>query len=102
MRWPSAVFYNGKLLAASSVANLRLNDLGELHLYLCHFVFFFMFDLLIEGVNSNKYTSEVFVLIDTAEVERKHESILKKSFLNRAEAVLVKEHLDRLIGKSKD
>ena len=61
-----------------------------------------MFSLLLEGVNSNKYTSEVFVLIDTAEVERKHESILKKSFLNRAEAVLVKEHLDRLIGKSKD
>ena len=61
-----------------------------------------MFNLHIEGVNSNKYTSEVFVLIDTAEVERKHESILKKSFLNRAEAVLVKEHLDRLIGKSKD
>ena len=33
MRWPSAVFYNGKLLAASSVANLRLNDLGKMHLY---------------------------------------------------------------------
>ena len=28
MRWPSGVFYNGKLEAAPSVANQRLEDLG--------------------------------------------------------------------------
>ena len=29
MRWPSAVFYRGELKAAPSIANLKLNDLGE-------------------------------------------------------------------------
>ena len=29
MRWPSAQFYQGKLIAAPSVANLSLSDLGN-------------------------------------------------------------------------
>ena len=30
MRWPSAQFYAGKLIAAPSVANLSLSDLGKI------------------------------------------------------------------------
>ena len=29
MRWPSTQFYAGKLIAAPSVANLTLSDLGK-------------------------------------------------------------------------
>ena len=30
MRWPSAQFYKGELMAAPSVANLSLSDLGKI------------------------------------------------------------------------
>ena len=59
---------------------------------------FTLVSYFVDGVKSNKYTKEVLILVDTAEVERKHESNQKKSFINKCEAVLVQEHLQKLIG----
>ena len=80
MRWPSARFYQGKLIAAPSVANWSLSDL--------------------DSVSETPETKEVLYFIDTAKItENKYEKRNNKSFKNEVEAVLVIEHLMKLQSK---
>lgn len=79
MRWPSAQFYAGKLIAAPSVANLSLSDL--------------------DSVRETEETKSVLYLVDTAKITaEKYEKKNNKSYLNEIEAVLVIDHLRKLLG----
>ena len=80
MRWPSARFYKGKLIADPSVANCLLSDL--------------------DPVTETQETKEVLYLIDTAKItDNKYEARNNKTFYNTVEAIFVIEHLKKLLGK---
>ena len=80
MRWPSAKFYKGQLIADSSVANCFLSDL--------------------DSVKETQETREVLYLIDTAKItDNKYEIKNNKTFYNKVEAIFVIEHLMKLLGK---
>ena len=80
MRWPSARFYKGKLIADPSVANCLLSDL--------------------DSVTETQETKEVLYLIDTAKItDNKYESRNNKTFYNKVEAIFVIEHLMKLLSK---
>ena len=78
MRWPSAKFYQGQLIAAPSVANCSLSDL----------------DL----VDVTEETRSILHLVDTSKIKGgKYEKKNNKSFLNEVEASLVIGHLRKLV-----
>ena len=80
MRWPSIRFYQGKLIAAPSVSNWSLSDLNS--------------------VSETPETKEVLYFIDTAKITgTKYEKRNNKSFKNEVEAILVIEHLKKLLSK---
>ena len=80
MRWPSAKFYKGQLIADSSVENSLLSDL--------------------HSVIETQETREVLYFIDTAKItENKYEIKNNKTFYNKVEAIFVIEHLMKLLGK---
>ena len=80
MRWPSAKFYKGQLIADPSVENSLLSDL--------------------DSVTETQETREVLYFIDTAKItENKYEIKNNKTFYNKVEAIFVIEHLMKLLGK---
>ena len=80
MRWPSARFYKGQLIADPSVAHCLLSDL--------------------DSVTETQETKEVLYLIDTAKItDNKYEARNNKTFYNTVEAIFVIEHLKKLLGK---
>ena len=80
MRWPSAKFYKGQLIAAPSVANCSLSDM--------------------DSVDATEETRSILYLVDTAKITReKYEKKNNKSFLNEVEASIVIGHLRKLIGR---
>ena len=82
MRWPSAKFYQGQLIAAHSVADCSLSDM--------------------DSVETTEETKSILYLVDTAKITGdKYEKRNNKSFLNEVEATFVVEHFYKLIGEQK-
>ena len=80
MRWPSAKFYQGQLIAAPSVANCSLSDM--------------------DSVETTEQTKSILYLVDTAKITGdKYEKKNNKSFLNEVEASFVMQHCLKLIGE---
>jgi len=76
MKWPSAVFYQNKLIAHHSVANNTLKDT--------------------RSVKCNSWTEPVLILIDTKDHSVKYESPKNKSFFNKLEVHEVHSHILKL------
>merc|ERR1712098_227872 len=76
MKWPSGVFYGGKLIAHQSVAKKTLRDL--------------------RSVKNNSWTEPTLILIDTKDHRMKHESGKNKSFFNKLEVHEVHSHILKL------
>ena len=96
MQWPNTMFYRDRLEASPLVSNHRLSDLGTTY-YKSPAV---KITVLIERVKPlAQLTDPVLVLVDTSGITGRHETHSNKSYYNEAEAVLVIDHINSLVGE---